>query len=186
MKKPNTLERATHSKMGFARNQSELAAALDCTRQRIAHWIRRADAPRPSADGRHDVGLWRSYLGALGRLPISAGTAGKSAGEPRLNFTDGLLASTEAFGNAMPAAIRFALHHAGLKATPRQVDSVVFDNYMVTAAAVENVCEAWGITNGPLHPDDDGEMSHPDAIVQAAGRLCKTPRKPSSTPTAAK
>ena len=46
----------------FARNFVELATALKVTRQTINGWKKFEDAPKPAANGLHDVGRWRECV----------------------------------------------------------------------------------------------------------------------------
>ncbi len=54
----------------------ELAAVLGVTRQSVHAWSKRRDAPKPAANGLHDVAAWREFMrrndlkgGAPGREP---------------------------------------------------------------------------------------------------------------------
>jgi hypothetical protein len=40
----------------------ELAAILGITRQSLNTWKKRKDAPKPAANGLHDVGAWREFM----------------------------------------------------------------------------------------------------------------------------
>ena len=40
----------------------ELAAILGVTRQSINNWKKRKDAPKPAANGTHDVAAWREFM----------------------------------------------------------------------------------------------------------------------------
>ena len=46
----------------FVRNFVELAAALKVTRQTINGWKKFEDAPKPAANGLHDVAQWREFM----------------------------------------------------------------------------------------------------------------------------
>jgi hypothetical protein len=46
----------------FVRNFVELAVALTVTRQTINGWKKFEDAPKPAANGLHDVGQWREFM----------------------------------------------------------------------------------------------------------------------------
>jgi hypothetical protein len=45
-----------------ATNYVELAAILGITRQSINTWKKRKDAPKPAANGLHDVAAWREFM----------------------------------------------------------------------------------------------------------------------------
>ncbi|MBN8459419.1 MAG: hypothetical protein J0M04_16445 [Verrucomicrobia bacterium] len=40
----------------------ELAAILGATRQSVGSWRKRKDAPKPAANGTHDVAAWREFM----------------------------------------------------------------------------------------------------------------------------
>src|SRR5438477_12583188 len=46
----------------FVRNFVELAAALKVTRQTVNGWKKFEDAPKPAANGLHDVAQWREFM----------------------------------------------------------------------------------------------------------------------------
>jgi hypothetical protein len=46
----------------FARNYVELAEALKVTRQSLGSWRKYDDAPKPAANGLHDVAQWRECV----------------------------------------------------------------------------------------------------------------------------
>jgi len=46
----------------FVRNFVELAVALKVARQTITGWKKFEDAPKPAANGLHDVGQWREFM----------------------------------------------------------------------------------------------------------------------------
>lgn len=46
----------------FARNDVELADALKVTWQAIRAWKKFGDAPKPAANGLHDVAQWREFM----------------------------------------------------------------------------------------------------------------------------
>ena len=46
----------------YVRNFVELATALKVTRQTINGWKKFEDAPKPAANGLHDVGQWREFM----------------------------------------------------------------------------------------------------------------------------
>ena len=56
----------------------ELADILGVTRQSINAWKKRKDAPKPSANGTHDVAVWREYLKRNG---LKGGEVAIPAGE---------------------------------------------------------------------------------------------------------
>jgi hypothetical protein len=45
-----------------ATNYVELAAILGITRQSVNTWKKRKDAPKPAANGLHDVAAWREFM----------------------------------------------------------------------------------------------------------------------------
>ena len=45
-----------------ATNYVELAAILGITRQSINTWKKRKEAPKPAANGLHDVAAWREFM----------------------------------------------------------------------------------------------------------------------------
>lgn len=52
----------------FAGNQVELAALLGISRRTLTRHAKRLGAPRPRADGRHEVAAWRVFLAASGTI----------------------------------------------------------------------------------------------------------------------
>jgi len=46
----------------FARNYVELSEALKVTRQSLGAWRKYDDAPKPAANGLHDVAQWREFM----------------------------------------------------------------------------------------------------------------------------
>lgn len=50
----------------LVRNYVELAGALKVTRQTISGWRKFDDAPKPAANGLHDVAKWREFMGKRG------------------------------------------------------------------------------------------------------------------------
>ena len=50
----------------YVRNFVELAVALKVSRQTINGWKKFEDAPKPEANGLHDVAKWREFMRARG------------------------------------------------------------------------------------------------------------------------
>src|SRR2546428_12085397 len=50
----------------YVRNFVELASALKVTRQTVNGWKKFDDAPKPAANGLHDVAQWREFMHARG------------------------------------------------------------------------------------------------------------------------
>jgi len=53
---------AGHAGPTHARNYVELAEILGVSRQALGHWRRRKDAPKPAANGLHEVVAWREFM----------------------------------------------------------------------------------------------------------------------------
>lgn len=55
----------------WAKNQTELAAAIGCDRKTIQRWLKEGDAECPGkrADGRYNVTLWRLWAEKKGKNP---------------------------------------------------------------------------------------------------------------------
>ncbi len=145
----------------FARNQSELAALLGCTRQRLNHWLHRQGAPQAREDGRHDVSAWRSFLAAHGRLPVQQGEAGESS---EAISPEVLRNQFHSLGEALPKAVGVALRAAGVTVRPKQHAELVFTLWMVLAEVVELNSVEYGLA-GPL---SDEEAECPDEIARLA------------------
>ena len=47
-----------------AENYVELAKLLGVTRRTLQNWRKRADAPKPAANGFHEVAAWREFMRA--------------------------------------------------------------------------------------------------------------------------
>ena len=52
----------TRAAPSTAASYVELAAVLGVTRQSINTWKKRKDAPKPAANGLHDVAAWREFM----------------------------------------------------------------------------------------------------------------------------
>lgn len=57
-----TLATGTGATPPSASSYVELAAILGVTRQSINNWKKRKDAPKPAANGLHDVAAWREFM----------------------------------------------------------------------------------------------------------------------------
>ena len=62
-----TMATGTGAAPATAASYVELAAILGATRQSINTWKKRKDAPKPAANGLHDVEAW-----PVGRQPVKA------------------------------------------------------------------------------------------------------------------
>jgi len=138
----------TKSAPTFAANQSELAEILNTSRQRVSYYARQSDAPAPREDGRLDVGAWRRYLTARGRLPDST----TAPGSP-LTFEDGLLAAHERITDWLPRTFAAALIAANVSTTPEQFENTIQVLQMLIAANVSEVQESWGFE--PILPTEN-------------------------------
>jgi hypothetical protein len=178
--------RPSPSSTTFAANYAGLAAALGCTRQRLAYWTRQPDAPQPRQDGRHDVAEWRAYLAARGRLPAAAGTPQPDTtataqapqdGRPRtrLDYADGVEGLLARAGERLPRMMQVALEAAGLKPTPSQLDQMTVSLYLLQAGQADHLCRLWGFPS-VFEPDENGEGPYPPAIQKAAARVANDPR----------
>lgn len=173
--------RPSPSSTTFAANYAGLAAALGCTRQRLAYWTRQPDAPQPRQDGRHDVAEWRAYLAARGRLPAAAGTPQPDTtataqapqdGRPRtrLDYADGVEGLLARAGERLPRIVAVALGAAGLQPTPSQLDQMTVSLYLLQAGQADHLCRLWGFPS-VFEPDENGEGPYPPAIREAAARI---------------
>ncbi len=57
-----TLATGSGAAPATAASYVELAAILGITRQSLNNWKKRKDAPKPSANGMHDVAAWREFM----------------------------------------------------------------------------------------------------------------------------
>jgi hypothetical protein len=57
-----TLATGTGAAPTNAASYVELAAILGITRQSLNNWKKRKDAPKPAANGMHDVAAWREFM----------------------------------------------------------------------------------------------------------------------------
>ena len=57
-----TLATGTGSAPATAASYVELAAILGVSRQSLNNWKKRKDAPKPAANGLHDVAAWREFM----------------------------------------------------------------------------------------------------------------------------
>lgn len=165
--------RPSPSSTTFAANYAGLAAALGCTRQRLAYWTRQPDAPKPREDGRHDVGAWRAYLAARGRLPSAAGTPQPDADDRRprvrMDWGDACDAAIDAVGDALPRA----LAASGISAT----DKAVLGLWLVLAAAIDARATSWNFPSY-FEAGEAGKVGYPEAIERLASKVITASAKP--------
>ena len=159
----------------FVRNQSQLADVLGITRQLIQYHAKKANAPRPSKDGRYDVGAWRDYLTPAGKLPtllaLSQGTAATPRRPgPRLDYSDGIEGLLLGAGERLPRIVAVALLDAGIKSTPKQRDRMTVTMFLMLATQADSACRLWGFPS-LWEPDETGEGPYPEAIREVAARV---------------
>jgi len=57
----------------------ELAGILGASRQSVHAWSKRKDAPKPAANGLHDVAAWRGFMGRNDLKPNAPGRRRKDS-----------------------------------------------------------------------------------------------------------
>ncbi len=148
----------------YALNQSALAEALGCTRQRIAYWTKQPDAPQARANGQHDVQAWRQYLAGKGR-GIGCGFARHDTAAQQVE--DSALAQFIAVSQELPAAMRDAL--AGV-VDPSKLDEITLEIWLRLATAQTLAAGRQGVA-GILDGDDTDPPEYPSEIVELCARL---------------
>lgn len=160
----------------FANSQAELAKQLAVSRQVIHYHTRQPGNPGRRADGRYPVMEWRSYLQAVGRLPMPSTTTttapATQGGRPRtrLDFGDGIEALLDRTGERLPRIVEVALLDAGIKSTPEQRDRLTTTMFLMVAAQADRLCTIWGFPS-VFEADENGEGPYPPAIREAAARI---------------
>jgi transcriptional regulator with XRE-family HTH domain len=114
------------------RSAAELARRLGVSRQRVAAWAQRKDAPPID-----DVPAWRRYLGEIARVKLSPDASEPKAQAdpenrnpaPRLHFDDGAFAALDATASVLQAKL---------------APEVVGEMFGLIAAKVNKTLLRWG------------------------------------------
>jgi hypothetical protein len=119
------------------RSPGELARRLGVSRQRIAAWRQRPDAPPID-----DVAAWRRFLGEFARVELKPSDATLKQ-TPRLNFGDGTYSSLGTFGETLPARLAALAAQAGLAPRPEQLDALALGLFLEHVASMNRILRSW-------------------------------------------
>jgi hypothetical protein len=143
-----------------------LARRLGVSRQLLIWHQHRDGAPKTFS-----VGAWRDYLLAHGKGAtigrVESGTTGRDTRQQVAE--DAALAQFNAVSNALPEAIAGALQFEKISITDDVLDRVVFQVWLVCAAAQQSCAERQDLA-GVFDSDADG-VDYPRSIVELCSRI---------------